>query len=381
MDINSEKVKILIVDDDAGMRRIVKFHLTKAGYHVDTAENGEKGLEHLKKEIPDLIVSDVSMPVMNGYELYKEVSSKKEYKFIPFLFLTSKADRDDIILAKKMGVDDYLTKPVDKDLLLISVEAKLARFKELKDQNKKAIDQKINDIYRTLSHEINTPISIIQGFTDLSDMLLSSGRIRIDDFKDFLGGIKSGNERLKKLSERVLVLNSIDGGYEEESYRALKEKDFVDMGNVIKIVYRNIQPVIKDKNIEYNFNLQGEPLCVRAVESHMICIMDNIIDNAVKFVKPETGKVSVKAYRKDNIIYLEVEDNGIGIPEDEIKNIFTRYYQYNRRNFEQQGLGIGLTLVESLARINKVDLKVKSEPEGGTVFTLIFKELFDISQF
>jgi signal transduction histidine kinase len=367
------KGKILAVDDDDGVRRIIKYHLNKAGYDVQTAENGKNAIELLKNSTPDLIVSDVSMPEMNGYELYREISSKKEYKFIPFLFLTSKSDREDVILAKKMGVDDYLTKPVDKDLLLISVDAKISRFKELMEANKKNLEKKINDMYRMLSHEINTPISIIQGFTDLSEMLLSAGKPRIEDLKGFLDGIKSGNERLRKLAESVLILNSIDGGYELERYNSLSHHMVVDLVSLIKIVISGIKNIAEEKNVELILNLPDEPVNVKGLGEHIKCIIENIIDNGIKFAHHKTGKVFVRVYRDGDMDAVDIEDNGTGIPDVEMDKIFDRFYQANRERFEQQGLGIGLAIAKALAQINNIDLKVKSQVGTGSTFTLVFK--------
>ncbi len=377
MDNNNELKKntILVADDEEGMRRILRFRLTKAGYEVTCVENGKKALEFLEKERPDLIISDISMPEMNGYELYKEVSSRKEYRFIPFLFLSSKSERQDIIFAKKMGVDDYLTKPVDKDLLLISVEAKLARFAELKEEHTKLIEQKINAMYRVLTHEINTPISIINGFTELSEMLLSAGKVRIEELKTFMEGIKSGNDRLKKLAEKVLILNSIDGGYEERRYISLKENRFIELTDLIRSISYNFKDMIDEKKVDVILNLPEEGLMVKAVDSHVTCIMENLIDNAIKFVRRNTGKVEVNAYKKGETVKVEVKDNGIGIPEEEREKIFDRYYQYNREKTEQQGLGIGLSLVRSLAQINNLDLELKTEVTKGTTFTIIFKDI------
>lgn len=368
------KGKILAVDDDDGVRRIIKYHLNKAGYTVQTAENGKNAIELLKTGTPDLIISDVSMPEMNGYELYREVSSRKEYKLIPFLFLTSKSDREDIILAKKMGVDDYLTKPVDKDLLLISVDAKISRFKELMEANKKNLEKKVNDMYRMLSHEINTPISIIQGFTDLTEMLLSAGKPRIEDLKSFLDGIKSGNDRLRKLAESVLILNSIDGGYELERYSSLSQHHMiVDLVSLIRVVLSGIKSTAEEKNVEVILDLPEEPVQVKGLGEHIKCIIENIIDNGIKFAPHRTGKVVVKLYKDGNMAIIDIEDNGTGIPDVEIGKIFDRFYQANRDKFEQQGLGIGLAIVKALAEINKIDLKVKSQEGRGATFTLVFK--------
>ncbi len=123
---------IFVVDDNAFFRIGLREVLRKAGYLVVEAENGERALKKMETNTPDLIISDISMPVMDGYAFFKAVRENPEWVGIPFIFLTAYNTQGDIIEGKKLGVEDYLTKPIDYSELLITVQAKLARFRELK---------------------------------------------------------------------------------------------------------------------------------------------------------------------------------------------------------------------------------------------------------
>ncbi len=123
---------VFVVDDNAFFRIGLREVLRRAGYLVVEAENGERALQKMKASTPDLIISDISMPVMDGYAFFQAVRENPEWVGIPFIFLTAYNTQDDIIQGKKLGVEDYLTKPIDHDELLITVQAKLARFRELK---------------------------------------------------------------------------------------------------------------------------------------------------------------------------------------------------------------------------------------------------------
>ncbi len=123
---------IFVVDDNAFFRIGLREVLRRAGYFVVEAENGESALQKMKTSTPDLIISDISMPVMDGYTFFETVRKNPDWVGIPFVFLTAYNTQDDITRGKKLGVEDYLTKPIDYDELLVSVQAKLARFRELK---------------------------------------------------------------------------------------------------------------------------------------------------------------------------------------------------------------------------------------------------------
>lgn len=126
-----EQATILIVDDDPVINDSVRDILCLAGYRTLTATNGAHALEILDVQTPDLIVADIMMPRMNGYQLYQRVRRNPDWIWIPFIFLTAKGEGEDVRYAKEMGVDDYLTKPIEPEDLLAAVLGKLARYREL----------------------------------------------------------------------------------------------------------------------------------------------------------------------------------------------------------------------------------------------------------
>ncbi|GAB4528830.1 MAG: response regulator [Anaerolineales bacterium] len=128
----SSLTTIFVVDDNAFFRVGLREILRSAGYVVVEAQNGKDALSKMTRLLPDLIISDINMPVMDGYMFYQEVRKHPEWVGIPFIFLTAYSEPKDVVIGKKLGVEDYLTKPIDYDELLGSVQAKLARFRELK---------------------------------------------------------------------------------------------------------------------------------------------------------------------------------------------------------------------------------------------------------
>ena len=127
----SAKITLLVVEDYDPMREAIQSILEKAGYHVRTASNGKAGLEALGECQPDLIVSNIMMPVMDGREFLKAVREQPGGTKIPFIFLTALTKQRDVLAAKLLGADDYLTKPIDPEELVVAVKVRLQRFEEL----------------------------------------------------------------------------------------------------------------------------------------------------------------------------------------------------------------------------------------------------------
>lgn len=129
---------ILVVDDESAMLNAVADILRAHEFHMLTAEDGLQALQLLGEHTPDLIITDIMMPRMNGYQLYERVSANPDWVWIPFLFLSGKSDEADVRFGKELGADDYLTKPVDPEDLLAAVLGRLKRFGRLEAQHAKA---------------------------------------------------------------------------------------------------------------------------------------------------------------------------------------------------------------------------------------------------
>lgn len=155
----SEKATILCVEDETMLLEDLKEELEEAGYRVLTAENGNTAVTVLEKHKPDLILSDMMMPVMDGPALLKHVRDQlPKLSDVPFIFLTAKATRENLIEGKRLGVDDYLTKPVDYDLLLATVEASLAQMARIRQRTQ----QKLQQIYELFQkqHKVQGPLRV-----------------------------------------------------------------------------------------------------------------------------------------------------------------------------------------------------------------------------
>ncbi len=161
--------RVLLVEDTPDLLASVSLELEMNGYDVDQASDGQRALDILDKAdtLPDIIVSDIDMPNMNGYELLTTCQQHHEWKGIPFIFLTALGERNDILTGKKLGVDDYLVKPFRSDELMIAINNKLQRVEQIKATAEHRLDKTRRELLTLISHELRTPLSAIYGGTEL----------------------------------------------------------------------------------------------------------------------------------------------------------------------------------------------------------------------
>ena len=164
-----EKAKVLVVEDDIHLLEGIRDILELDGYAVLTAENGSEGIDVLQKQPtpPDLIVSDIMMPRMDGIQFLKEVRKEDRWLSIPFIYLTAKGERADVHRGMRLGVDDYVIKPYDPSDLLVKIESRLARHRSLNQAHKTGMATLKREILTMLNHEFRTPLTFVVAYADL----------------------------------------------------------------------------------------------------------------------------------------------------------------------------------------------------------------------
>ena len=173
-----------------------------------SAGDGVEGLSILPKIRPDLIVSDVMMPRMDGIEFYQAVRANPTWVFIPFIFLTARSQEEDIYLGKRLGADDYLIKPYDRDNLVATVESKLTRSRAVAEAAAGEMEALKRSITRILGHELRTPLTWIQGYAEL--LLGGAASMTPAELDASLQSIKAGSDRLGRLVEDAVLMTMLD---------------------------------------------------------------------------------------------------------------------------------------------------------------------------
>lgn len=360
-----KKQRILLVEDNDAMRDGVRDILDLAGYDVVTAGDGEQALAQMNMHTPDLIISDIMMPQMDGYQLYDSIRQNWAWNAVPFIFLTAKGERADVRLGKQLGADDYLTKPFDSEDLLVAVEGKLKRSQQLETFSVAAINDLKASIVRTLSHEFRTPLTFIQGYSELLEM--SGPGIDINSFQEFLRGIRRGSERLNRLVEDFLLLVRLETNQMEEAM--LANQGEVSLVDTARNAIRSRAAQATEANIVVI--VEAEPdLIVRTNPVYVTDTLARLLDNAIKFSRGRASQVWVRLFRQGDYAHIEVEDHGIGMAPGELPHLFNVLQQINRSQYEQQGAGLGLAIAHGLAQVLGGKILVSSTEGVGSKFAL-----------
>lgn len=361
------KARILIVEDDLNLLEGVQTVLELDRYSVISVENGKQALEILSTSSvpPDLIVSDIMMPEMDGIQLLREVRKVPEWIKIPFIFLTARSEKTDIQRGKQLGVDDYLIKPFDADDLLIAVESRLNRHKMLNDVFDDAMSNLKRSILMILNHEFRTPLTFVVAYADMLNN--QTQQLSDEELLTFLRGVNTGALRLRRLIENFIQLVEMETGDAQRTYDLRKAPitDLADLFEAVRQDVYNITHFVQPFTIEIGEDVPvfvGDLLYLRMALGQML-------DNAVKFSSPDQA-ITIGARRVGDDIELWVRDRGRGIDPAEQEHIWDMFYQINRATFEDQGTGSGLAIVHNVAVLHGGRTAVESQINEGSTFSM-----------
>ena len=359
--------KILVVEDDAALLAGLRDILELAGFSVTTASNGLEGLAELETFTPDLIVSDIMMPKLDGYRFFEAVRARPEWISLPFIFLTAKGEKTDIRRGKQLGVDDYLTKPFEEEDLLVAIRAKLDRHAQLEaDHNRKVADLK-RTILNTLNHEFRTPLTYITTYTEL---LRDAGPdVTADELIKYMRGLQSGSDRLRRLVEDFILLVEIQSGEARETYE--RRRDLVpDVRLLLQAVLTTYAARATARGVQLIADFPAALPPLVADHEYLSNAVSRLVDNAIKFSKREGGRVTLAARAAGDRLIIQVKDEGLGIRAEALERIFDVFHQIDRAKLEQQGSGSGLAIAHGLATLHGGTLTVQSEYGVGSTLTI-----------
>ena len=359
--------RILVVEDHKLLLQAIRDLLESQGYQVFLALNGAEALDIMQDVTPDLILSDIMMPQMDGYTFYKKVRENPEWVRIPFIFLTARGQHEDIKRGKALGVEDYLTKPFDTEEVAIAVRSRLQRAEAIQQATEREFDTLKQDIINVLSHELRTPLTYIAGYTELA--LEDASDLSPDELVTFLQGIKKGTNRLHGLVEDMLIGVQIDTKRSQQEY-----DQFASTNSNLKLIVhsavQNHQQMAAEQQVTLEEELEDLPP-VKLYRSFFEDALGRIIENGIKFSTKSPRHVLVKAESTEDAIHIKVIDQGPGISEEQQGFMFQRLQQLNRREMEQQGTGMGLFIAHAYIDMHGGEIAVESELGEGSTFTII----------
>ncbi len=367
---------ILIVEDDPSLRDGIHDLLDFVdGTIVHSVSNGLEAVELLSEVTPDLFISDIMMPHMNGFQLLAEVRKIPKFVRIPFIFLSARGSKEEVFKGRTSGAELYITKPFDINVLVDMAMTQLQRASERKLANQEDISSLKRTVLQILNHEFRTPLTYVTAYYDmLADSIDSSKDGRNMD--EYLKGILSGCERLIDLVEDLIMVMDVRGGKLAQVYETSASR-VTNFNELIESAIQTDEATLEKYNIEVAFSPLDQECVVWGVEEQIKVLFRHLIENAIKFTTytamlKKSGRVTVDLQITEDNKFLElvITDTGIGFPEEVSQKILELFYQHNRQHYEQQGSGAGLTIAEGITDIHHGSLSLKSIDEDGCTTTL-----------
>lgn len=356
--------KILVIEDEESIRENILELLEAENFEALGAANGKVGIKMAIEQIPDLILCDMMMPEIDGQGVLKALRAEPVTATIPFIFLTAKAEKTDIRLGMEQGADDYITKPCTPQELLKAIAIRLEKHQAISRKSQKTLDELRSNISMSLPHELRTPLNAILGF---SELILSEYRLLEEsEILEMIGHIQVSGHRLYRLIQNFLLYADLQIAATNPS--VLKEMRNSEFSCVKSLLAEKARQQAKQANRteDLKLNLQDSSVAIDAMR--LTKILEELLDNAFKFSSQGTP-ISVSTLVEDRTFILSVKDQGRGMTADQIAQL-EAYMQFDRKHYQQAGLGLGLAIVQRLAELHGGELKIESSPQKETIVSV-----------
>ncbi|MFP4470334.1 MAG: response regulator [Bacteroidales bacterium] len=379
--LENNSIRILVIDDVSQNIQVIGSILMEQQYDVSFATSGKEALEMLTYTEFDLVLLDILMPGMDGFEVCRNIRSRWSSREMPIIFLTARTDMDSVLKGFELGAQDYLTKPFKTEELLARVKTQI----ELKKQNEQLarmnekLEEKVqertyelkqayqqlgilekakNNFLGLISHELRTPLNILNGFTEILQESL-----RDKEHLESLEYIRTSAQKLINLSETALLITEIQLG----KYNL--DLETVSLHEIISEAIQRHEAWIRAKKIQVinkilnRMFIPGDrPLLLNSVE--------RILENAIE-ATPENGRINIAAKEHNGKVRLRIHDSGPGFSDKDLSRTFEIFDKdLSAENYG--GFGLGLPAVKLVMDVHSGVLELENDPAGGAAVSLVF---------
>lgn len=365
--INRSDYKILIVDDVTSNVLLLKILLTNEKFQICTASNGHQCVEVARSEHPDLILLDVMMPELNGFDTAVILKKDPLTADIPIIFLTALNSPSDLVHGFQVGAHDFLTKPFNKEELIMRVMHQIslvAAKRYIIEQNEKLkrIISNRDKMYSVIAHDLRSPMASIRMVLNLCVNVVTPDMVGEEIF-GLLDKANRESEETHNLLDNLLKWTKSQTGRLEVAYQNLELDDIVP--GVVDI----FTMIAEMKKIKLQYIPSEEHLKVRADNDMMKTVVRNFISNAIKFT-PEGKGIEVFYKKSGEFAKISVRDHGVGIAPERIDTLFHKG-ETTYGTGGEEGSGLGLQLCADFARKNGGDVMVESTLGEGSTFSFL----------
>ncbi|MEP7286225.1 MAG: hybrid sensor histidine kinase/response regulator [Chloroflexota bacterium] len=361
---------VLIVDDIPTNVGVLMEFLESSGYKVLVATDGESAIEQAEYAHPDIILLDVMMPGIDGFETCQRLKANETTHDIPVVFMTALSETVDKVRGFELGAADYITKPLQQEEVVARVNAHLTLYRQKQEIERLRQQDQIyyenlsllkDKILNTASHDLKNPLTAILFAIDLARRYISTNDPRVIDK---LNQIELETNYMRSLITNLLDLAQLETGIgthiEAVSLRALLETN-IDLALILA----------EKKHIALSRHLPARDVTFHCDSFQMGQVLQNLMSNAVKYT-PEGGSIEVGGEAKESQVMIEVRDSGLGIPEADIPHLFEKFYRVNTQEHHAiPGTGLGLAIVQEIVQQHGGGIQVRSQLGVGSTFSVM----------
>ena len=362
---NPKKPYILAVDDEQLNLELLRFILERNQYEFVGTSDDDYFFDLLKERKPDLILLDVIMPRIEGFELCEKIKEFQAYRDIPIIFLTGKVNVKDKVKGFEVGGVDYVTKPFNEQELIARIRTHIELMRARKKIEEQAQNlQQSNDLkdrmFSIIGHDLRSPLSAAKLKMDfiMRGIIDPKGDAFLDETVFGL---------LKTMDEALNLLQNLLGWAKSESDQIQMIPEKLDVHELVEQTLRLLKLGSEHKKIELSNNVPEDTFAY-ADNNMTKTVLRNLLSNAIKFT-PVEGAIGINSRLEEDSVVLEVQDNGNGISKEDIQKILNPNEHFSKLGTEKEpGTGLGLVLCQSFVHKNGGILKIKSEVGKGSTF-------------
>lgn len=364
-----KRQKIFIIDDNTINIKVLSETLHNR-YDISFARNGHEALEIIPKAVPDLILLDIMMPGIDGYEVCRRLKNERLTKNIPVIFITARDTNEDEKKGFDCGAVDYIKKPFRAEIVLARIKTHL-ELKLHRDKLSGVVTERtsqlihsdrlatIGTIASAVAHEIKNPLFYISGNIELIQQYISENKF--DKINEKVEKVFDGINRISKLTE------SLNGYSRLDSSTLL----ICSIGEIVQDAVVIISHSLRHRNISISIDDIPDNLKIYCDFQKMSQIFVNLINNAIDAIGDHEGYIKISAEKSNDKIVVTIIDNGSGIPEENISDVFTPYITSKEKN---KGTGLGLFIVKRIIEDHNGTIILSSKEGSGTEFTITLPE-------
>ncbi len=342
--------KILVVEDELDVRRNLEDLLEAEGFDILSAEDGKEGYEIAIHYEPDLILSDIRMPKMDGLELLKKLQENSKTSIIPFIFLTAKTENTDVRQGMVLGADDYILKPFKITDVLNAINSRLRKNERYLSE----VKEFKNILIKRVPHELRTPLVSILGLSGI--MQDDIDNLSKEEINEMALRINRSGKRLYRRIEKFLTYSELLRENQNNNIGVNKTSNEYEVDP--DLVYGKLLQKAEEFGRKADLNIQFEKRKIKIAEWHFDTVLDELIENSLKYSKKGSQILVIGKSNEDNYV-TKIIDNGIGTINFDLNKINT-FNQFGKEDNTEEGLGMGLAIVKKIVDLSNGYITIES---------------------